>query len=1065
MLFYLVISILILCLLFILFLPNLTAYLLCYILPSLSPSLTLLEISSFSCLPLSCSHFLAHVLFHTTLISVSFESCRVEINLLQPGRGLFLIDIHRLHISVENLQFSDAMASSVSPTEESSSSKLRKFILKLISISIREISFDVKVAKADQLLVSGSAQDFIIVTSSSSSQDSSYVLIEVNIREGELTFAQLGSVFCAYSNEKSVISVDYQVFSRKMIVMGALKGLNRVKVDLEPFIQFYHRFQLEEDDALERKMLITDRLDGKMTFMSVKVDKMSVNLTDNRVPEPLDFELISFAMSIAMHRIPDSPNRNKCITVSLGMARWFHCDAVVMNLQAKKQLFIMNEKDFIDVEIAEGHCDKVSFVSLPSFFLKWLCILSDVNDCLPSSRFAHTKQSTLNVNIAHFLLSYCPISSDPSDSQEEEEESLVCFEHQKLKVRKRSEAYQNESHYSITSQSFQLRSTLSFAELQRRCSLVLAKDESRVPFSGAGSCGTLWIFDEFQATCISGVSFLFKSIKSTSFRVLNVSTLTSSQSIFLQMDPLNASWSSEHQVQVILGEILMTVSVEYLTIFNITFGFINRAVERLLGFLRSMKELKYGPVLRPQSPSLEVKVDSSGLNVQFLTSLPSESSIRFVASSLQYSSLEGRSTYVMLQSRLRLQLSETLSHEVITFEKICYCSHASLASSRRINHSFMTLKTCRFFLLPYASLGTLLSQLGSFSEAVSLSQLLPGEQVQVIPTVYKLELDSFEVLFCQETPEQSPSSSSSLSVKCAAVSRLRLLDISVEHDCSDSNSIVQNDIAKLDQVPGIHYSSPSGGKLRLQCDSIRMFTESAGLEYFLLEKTSVTGVLYSASVEDDRLPTFEVRKTWLPLHSSMLASLNQGIASAGVYKREHNAPSKTYGNLFLTLDKVRVGINPAVALCVNESVEIAGKAFGDDEKKKDNCNSAPPPQIPLSMWDSIRYWYHGSISFLLGSVVVKVISEIKNEDVVPEVASNNLLTRQNSLKTLNKKQIQLVIQLQQVRLTLAYTAIELRAYSLVFNLRHRIRERLENIDLLHMPGIQLLPILKQYLTL
>ena len=46
---------------------------------------------------------------------------------------------------------------------------------------------------------------------------------------------------------------------------------------------------------------------------------------------------------------------------------------------------------------------------------------------------------------------HCLIASEPSGSQEEEEESLVCFEHQKLKVHKRSKAHQNESHYSITS--------------------------------------------------------------------------------------------------------------------------------------------------------------------------------------------------------------------------------------------------------------------------------------------------------------------------------------------------------------------------------------------------------------------------------------------------------------------------------------------------------------------------------------------------------------------------------------------------------------------------------------
>ena len=146
-----------------------------------------------------------------------------------------------------------------------------------------------------------------------------------------------------------------------------------IEVTMEPFVAFYQRYQNEEDDALELKMVYTKDVSGKLLKLHMHAEKMLVTLHDFRVSQSTTMELEDVTYLQHYSFLPSSPNLCKTLQVMLGFVKWRDCDALLRGVNAKKQLFVMNEIDFVDHEIADASC---------SFAVSETIFIAIINKCL-----------------------------------------------------------------------------------------------------------------------------------------------------------------------------------------------------------------------------------------------------------------------------------------------------------------------------------------------------------------------------------------------------------------------------------------------------------------------------------------------------------------------------------------------------------------------------------------------------------------------------------------------------------------------------------------------------------
>ena len=214
-----------LCLLVLVVLPSIVARCACLAFPKLLPQFSpLINISKLSLLPFYCKDLQADFTFGTTIVSIHFKDLQITLNLMDEKRGLIHFDITGLHISILELEFPDVMASSPSATSESFGSEVKKWLARLISFQFVEISFEVKMAHTDNVIVQGIA-DKLSLTTTRSNQSSSHVLIHLEFINGGLMITQSEHLVFSYQGILALADIHYQVFSRRMLAYLNTKGL------------------------------------------------------------------------------------------------------------------------------------------------------------------------------------------------------------------------------------------------------------------------------------------------------------------------------------------------------------------------------------------------------------------------------------------------------------------------------------------------------------------------------------------------------------------------------------------------------------------------------------------------------------------------------------------------------------------------------------------------------------------------------------------------------------------------------------------------------------------------
>ena len=212
-----------LCLVVLVVLPSIVARSACLLFPKLISQLSHINIAKLSLLPFYCKELHADFTFGKTIVSIQFKDLQIILNLLDERRGLLHFDIHGLHISIEELKFPDVMASSPSATTESFSSEMKKCLARLISFQFVEISFEVKMADTDHVVVQGIA-DRLTVFTSRSNESSSHVLVHLEFLHGGLSIHQAENLVFSYQGILALADVHYQVFSRRMLAYLNTKG-------------------------------------------------------------------------------------------------------------------------------------------------------------------------------------------------------------------------------------------------------------------------------------------------------------------------------------------------------------------------------------------------------------------------------------------------------------------------------------------------------------------------------------------------------------------------------------------------------------------------------------------------------------------------------------------------------------------------------------------------------------------------------------------------------------------------------------------------------------------------
>ena len=76
--------------------------------------------------------------------------------------------------------------------------------------------------------------------------------------------------------------------------------------------------------------------------------------------------------------------------------------ANVKNVSMSIVKYVNNTHPFIDKEETYGNIDVVSFPETPNQLLRWLLVMQEMSDSIPSTRFGHMKDSELNIFIRSF---------------------------------------------------------------------------------------------------------------------------------------------------------------------------------------------------------------------------------------------------------------------------------------------------------------------------------------------------------------------------------------------------------------------------------------------------------------------------------------------------------------------------------------------------------------------------------------------------------------------------------------------------------------------------------------
>ena len=640
---------------------------------------------------------------------------------------------------------------------------------------------------------------------------------------------------------------------------------------------------------------------------------------------------------------------------------------------------------------------------MDEWLFRWACVMSDVNDCLPTSRFAHVKKATLNATCDFFLFSLSPSNQCSSDDR------LITYEYQSMQVRRSLAAFSDVSQYTLTCDKLIIRTEISLSELQREASIKFTPKEHRVNVESV-KYGFVWVQENLKVVFYSGANFEIKSVHAQKFRALVSSTLKQKESSCFTINGMQVDFITQFKLNFQLGTIEAHFSSTRMALFSITLDQVFQSISRVLDLLRLMKQLKYGAVDRPPSPHTDLTVitDRVNLNISPYSTLDNDNNtISLTYASFKYISTASISEYALESGSMAFKLSNQVKQEVASFDKMIYRMNKD---PLRLGVEF-TLCQLKCAVVNRPMFGTMMTGLSSFANHFNIILINPRTSPpSPPPTFFKIKCDVIDLALCHLSDQNL----------ITTMARVRVSELMGTFDCTAPMSQVIADIRRLDSPERVEYYQPSGGRLKLSMSSARFLSTVFGMEIVTFEKMNLSGLMYFASLQHKMIQE-------MTSYSRTPSDLDEDM-DCDVPITTRSAPSKLYSDLLFATDKIRVTLSDVSDECIQESLTIASKAF---HTEKATSNKASDDE--LTSWDALRYWCHGSLSFACGSIQLKYATT-----PTPESPS--------------RPPIQLRFSLEQLKMIVSESSLELRTYNLLVNIRQKKLAGIEPLDMINIPG-------------
>lgn len=351
-----------------------------------------------------------------------------------------------------------------------------------------------------------------------------------------------------YFGDKAIMTVDYHLPSGMQAIRMELTGKDEAAVSFQPFLSFYKEYQKAEDDSIEAKLSRSINVAGKMYDISMTLEHMRVSLKDPRgsgtcVMEINDMMIQMQSFSITsygnryirgIHRLfidskpLNGPNDIERITrhlqkdmrVAVSSVRWpgydkpsnttSPCSAFVHGAKMEKTLQVKNDGDYVDTEVMNASAEVVNFQRVPLILLEWLITLQEMANTLPTSRFAHLKQSTINGTNASMTFSTYTTDQNASSTAIDDADELVTIESKNILGIRQSKPRQEMSSFDVSAEVVQVYSSLFLSGMPSKYRVFVKRNKKRSSHSAENTrIGMHWCMRNIHGKMLMGYRTVF----------------------------------------------------------------------------------------------------------------------------------------------------------------------------------------------------------------------------------------------------------------------------------------------------------------------------------------------------------------------------------------------------------------------------------------------------------------------------------------------------------------------------------------------------------------------------
>jgi hypothetical protein len=328
-----------------------------------------------------------------------------------------------------------------------------QFVSKIVSVDISDFNLTIRFKDTGTILSAVTPK--MTIGSAPISDFSIHMRICIDAGKLTLTSAnkrQFLSMWCS----QYILRQKMHVPSGCMAVSVETFTVCDVEVDMIPFVQFYHAYQIVEDDIIELKLLRGADAASKMAIsgqfsclhvlcrddrcddsVSVRLELVEAGLKSWRldrdrkritafVEEITEQNEDFYACHVSYWNSKDyTEDQEKQMTVTVGAVSFEDCElmsATDLFMEIRKHVYFA--PTYKDREEIKMSAKTVQFLEINDRIFQWLCVLQDISTVLPISRFAHAKDSSSIYAVNNVEVKLMIFEDDDEDNSPEQSPRL-----------------------------------------------------------------------------------------------------------------------------------------------------------------------------------------------------------------------------------------------------------------------------------------------------------------------------------------------------------------------------------------------------------------------------------------------------------------------------------------------------------------------------------------------------------------------------------------------------------------------------------------------------------------